>query len=127
MAELILKKKFKENGIKGIKVNSAGIFAKDGEKMSKNSAYALKRIGINPYNFRSKLLTAETAKKADMLICMTEEHKRMLKGFDNAYTLSEITGTGEVEDPYGMDKETYVKTCEQIERACDEIVKDILK
>jgi len=127
MAELILKRKFKENGIKGIRVSSAGIYAEDGDKMSKNSVYALRQIGINPYAFRSRLLTEDIINSADMIICMTEGHKSALSGYKKVYTLGELTGLPDVADPFGKSKEEYVKTRREIERACDVIVEDILK
>ena len=44
MAEIILKSKLKNIGIKNVKVSSAGLNTSDGLKMSKNSFEALKLI-----------------------------------------------------------------------------------
>ena len=46
MAEVILKRKLKLAGIKGVKVISAGLCAEEGEKMSENSRAALKKLGF---------------------------------------------------------------------------------
>ena len=46
MAEIILKTKLRLAGVKGIRVSSAGLEANDGDKMSKNSAAALKMLCI---------------------------------------------------------------------------------
>ena len=127
MAELILKDKLKKAGIKDVRVKSAGLFAEDGEKMSKNSASALKSAGIKPYAFRSRRLTADILRKADMVICMTEEHKSRLNGLNYAYTIKELTGVSDIADPYGGNIETYMKTMEGIEKACDVLLKKILK
>ena len=127
MAELILKKKFKEKSITGIKVISAGLSATAGEKMSKNSNAVLRKLGINPYNFRSKQLTQKMLLTSDMVICMTQSHKDYLKGYDNVFTMQEITGIGDIIDPYGGNLQTYKATQEQISLACEEIVRIILK
>ena len=127
MAELILKKKFKDNKITGIKVSSAGLGAVAGEKMSKNSNVCLRKLGINPYNFRSKPLTLKMVQNSDMIICMTSSHKQALSGYQNVYTIKEITGVDEIIDPYGRDLQAYKNAQEQISIACDEIVRIILK
>lgn len=127
MAEFILKDKLKKAGINDVRVKSAGLFADDGEKMSENSARALKSAGIKPYSFRSRRLTANILNKADMVICMTEEHKRGLVGIDYAYTINELTGVGNIPDPYGGNLEIYLKTMAAIDAACEIILKKILK
>ncbi|MDY6367282.1 MAG: low molecular weight protein arginine phosphatase, partial [Clostridia bacterium] len=108
MAELLLKDKLKKAGITDVRVKSAGISAADGEKMSKNSAKALKSVGIKPYAFRSKTLTPVMLTKSDMVICMSASHKAALYGFKNVYTIGELTGLGDVFDPYGGDENTYL-------------------
>ena len=73
MAELILKHKLKLAGIKGVKVSSAGLCANEGDKISKNSALALKQLGIKSYSFKSKQLTPVMLLKTDLTVCMTKE------------------------------------------------------
>ena len=127
MAELLLKDKLKKAGVNDIRVKSAGLFTEDGKKMSKNSASALKSVGIKPYAFRSRRLTADILRKTDMVICMTEEHKQRLAGIDYAYTVKELTGVPDITDPYGCDLNTYMKTMEDLDRACEILLKKILK
>ena len=127
MAEIILKKLLKDANVKGVKISSAGLMATDGDKMSENSKIALKKLGFRLYGFKSKLLTADMVKKADMVLCMTNSHKRSLVGFNNVYTLAEVTNTYDVSDPYGLGVEDYVKTANQIKLACEIIVKEIKK
>lgn len=127
MAEVILRNKLKFAGIKGIVVKSAGIYATDGEKMSENSAKALKLLGYKPYGFKSRLLTADMLRKSDIVLCMTENHKRLLAAFDNVYTISEATGLSDVSDPYGGNINVYIKTSHQLEDACNIIIEKILE
>ena len=126
MAEIILKSKLKSIGIKNVKVSSAGICTEDGLKMSKNSFEVLKLMGYKPYGFKSKRLTSQMLAKSDAIICMTEGHKNALLGYPNIYTISQITGLGSIEDPYGGNINVYIKTSHQLEDACNIILEQIL-
>ncbi|MBP5466422.1 MAG: low molecular weight protein arginine phosphatase [Clostridia bacterium] len=127
MAELVLKNKIKRANITGIRVLSAGISTENGLKINKNAAAVLKKRKISPYNFRSRILTKKLVESADMVICMTETHKEYLKGFSNVCTIAELTGAGDIIDPYGYGEEVYEKTLGEIDFACEIITKKILK
>jgi len=127
MAEIILKNKLKLAGIDSVKVSSAGLSATDGTKISKNSALALKSIGLKSYSFKSKLLTKELVDKSDLIICMTLSHKRMLGGIGKAIAMSEITMQGDISDPYGGDLNVYKNTMFQIDDACNIILEKIIE
>ena len=126
MAEIIMKNKIKDAGITDIRVSSAGLAAEKGAKMSANSFAALKTLGYKPYGFKSKPLTEKLLKNADVVICMTEQHKNYLKGFRNVRTMNELSGLGEIIDPYGRDLETYEKTAYCISAACEIILARII-
>ena len=126
MAEIILKSKLKFASINGIRVWSAGLSATDGDKMSKNSQEALKLLGYKPYGFKSRQITVELLNKCDMVICMTENHKRALSGFKNVYTIAELTGLPDITDPYGGNINVYVKTSHQLEDACNMILEKLI-
>ena len=127
MAEIILKSKLKLAGVDSVKVSSAGLNASVGDKISKNSLAALKQLGYKSYAFKSKQLTAEMIRKADLIICMTERHKLCLQGYKNVLSMAEITGLGDVIDPYGGDLSVYISTSYQIEDACNVILNEILQ
>ena len=128
MAEVVLKRKFKAAGIKGITVSSAGLAANDGEPMSENSRSALKKAGYRPnVNFKAKSVTKEMLKKTEMVLCMTKRHKDYLSTFSNVYTLAEATNTADIIDPYGHGLDVYMQTLLMIEKACDIIVEEIFK
>ena len=130
MAELILKDKLKLAGITDVKVASAGLCANPGAKISKNSAVALKQLGIKSYSFRSKQLTPKILKNSSLTICMTEDHVRYLQAYFGEYSnvlgIKEIFGE-DILDPYGYDLPTYIKTSHKIEDACGIILEKILK
>ncbi len=127
MAEIILKRKIKDAGLTGIRVSSAGLSATEGHKISKNSALALKEIGLKSYSFKAKRITEELIKKYHLVIAMTEGHKRALYGFDNVFTFKELTDTEDVLDPYGQDLNVYRITRNQIEKGCEIIIKKIIE
>lgn len=127
MAEIILKSKLKLAGINTVRVSSAGLMAEENAKMSKNSMTALKMLGLKPYGFKSRQITADMIKKSALVLCMTNAQKECLSGFTNVYTIDELCKTGEISDPFGQDLKTYVKTSHQLEDACNVIIKKILK
>ena len=127
MAEIIMRSKIKNAGIKNVRVSSAGLSASEGAKMSENSARALKTLGYKPYGFKSKQLTTKLIAGADVVICMTAEHKRYLANFLNVRTMAELTGLGDILDPYGGDEIVYQKTSHQIEDACEIILRKIIR
>ena len=127
MAEVILKNKIKLADIKGVRVASAGLSAVNGEKMSKNSFIALKQLGYKGYGFKSKKADAMTILKSDYVICMTMGHKAYIQNFPNVYSIDEITGVGEIPDPYGGDLTEYIKTSHKIEDACNIIIEKLIE
>lgn len=126
MAEIILKNKIKNAGVKGFIVQSAGLMANNGDKMSKNSSLALKKMGYKPYGFKSRQATAKLLLKYDYVICMTEAHKMHISNFPGVVSIGEITGLGDVPDPYGMGEIEYVKVSHKIEDACNIILQKIV-
>jgi protein-tyrosine phosphatase len=127
MAEIILKKKLKDASITGIRVSSAGLSATAGSPISINSAEALKNAGYKVGAFKSKQATPNMIKRAELVICMTKEHKRYLSGFERVYSMDEVTGIGDIMDPYGGNLQIYTETARQIERACEIIIRELIK
>ena len=125
MAEVILKTKLKLCGIKGISVKSAGICADAGSKMSDNSRKALRLMGYKGGAFKSTQATEELLEKCNLIVCMTEKHKRALSGVKNVYSVRDITGY-DVADPFGGDLNEYIKTSHEIEDVCNVILEKIL-
>ncbi len=127
MAEIILKNKIKLAGIKGVRVSSAGLSAVEGDKMSKNSMLALKQLGYKGYGFKSKKASAMVLLKSDYILCMTEAHKACIQNFPGVYTVNEITGVGDIPDPYGGDLTEYIKTSHKLEDACNIIIEKLIE
>lgn len=127
MAEIILRSKIKSAGLTGIRVSSAGLSASAGLPMSANSALALKNAGYKVGGFKSKMATPNMLKRAELVICMTKEHKRYLSGFERVYSMGEVTGLGDIIDPYGASLQVYTETAHQIEKSCEIIINELIK
>ena len=76
------------------------------------------------HKHKAKKFKDEMAQKVDLVVCMTREHKSRLT-VTNAYTVGEITGRGDVPDPYGYPVEAYIKVakylCECVEPIFDAV------
>jgi len=93
-------------------VGSAGIAALDGFKPSEETVAALATLGIE-HDGRSKSLTADMARKADFILCMSQHHVdavRHLLADDEAAQakvhLLDPSGNA-VPDPIGAGQPTY--------------------
>lgn len=120
MAEGLLRKYLKELGKGGIEVASAGIAAIDGLGPTEATIEAMKREGIDVSSVRSRRLTEDLIKKADLIIVMEPAHwdavvfkapeaavkTHLLREFgrDEANACGDVCG---VPDPIGMPIEDY--------------------
>jgi len=111
MAEMIFK-----SLQKGIKVSSAGLCA-EGGAMADMAVQTLKNNNCKATVFKSKQVNEKMLSESDMTICMTQTHKDALKGFENVYTLDELTGCGDISDPYGGNEEVYQKCFDELKKA----------
>lgn len=123
MAEYLLKDMLKKAEITDIKVTSAGLCACETDSINKKSVCALKGEGIIVRRFKPKKATEDLVRKQNAVICMSENHKRYFVGFKNVYTIDELTGVGEVADPYGLEQSHYNACLKQLKNACKIIFK----
>ncbi len=65
--------------LRSIKVISAGVAARSGERVSENSVQALRKVGIDISGHRSQPLTQEILDGALAVLCMTESHRAMIQ------------------------------------------------
>jgi len=114
-----------EEPLKSIKVVSAGVSAGHGSPVSANSVHALKKVGLDVSDHTSQPVTEELLRTSDLILCMTESHRDILKyQFDPlpapVYLMREFHDPAqpEIPDPYGMNLHAY-------EVARDSIVESI--
>ncbi len=107
MAEAAFKKMLAEEGVKGVEVTSRGVVANVGADISENAKKALKEANIPFKKHTATQITTDDILKCDLVICMTERHKMRLGSLPKVFTLGQMTGCGDIVDPYGKDEATY--------------------
>ena len=109
MAAAIMNKIAMETGL-DVRIDSAGIFACEGQRASENAVIAAAEMGADLSEHRSKQINEELISASDIILTMTEAHKQMLLPLakDKVYTLLEYASLdGDVKDPYGGDLDVY--------------------
>lgn len=126
MAEALLNKKIQQNGLdSSIKVLSAGLYATSELLASTGAQAAMANRGLDLTIHRSRQLLPEFVQAADLVLSMTESHKRALiqklpDAAGKTYTLAEYADAREdVHDPFGGSSETYEECAGVIEHLID--------
>ena len=122
MAEWTFKKMLKEEGIKDVEVQSRGVVANVGSDISENAKKALKNAGIPFKKHTATQITTDDILNSDLVICMTERHKMRLGCLPKVFTLGQMTGCGDIVDPYGKDEETYRECLAEIQAALTKLM-----
>ena len=107
-----------------VRIESAGIFAKDGEPASNEAIIAMKKYDIDLLGHHAQSINTELIEKSDLILVMTAAHKLVLESAakDKVFTLSEYAGIGEdIEDPYGGDISEYEECAEKLYRALEKV------
>ena len=78
MAAAIMDKIAVENDL-DVFIESAGIFAEDGQGASENAIKALMKYGIDLSGHRTQPVTEDLIKQCDLILTMTEGHKQILE------------------------------------------------
>ncbi|MBX3355513.1 MAG: hypothetical protein KF724_07415 [Phycisphaeraceae bacterium] len=134
MAEAIARRLVEEGrvpGAEGLFIASAGVAAGDGIPISEEAVVALRRLDID-HDGTSKRLTPEMARRATILVGMTDGHvaeiRRLLgEGFAEAgrggsakgdgppplVRVERLNPRGGVEDPVGMGQPAYDRLARQ--------------
>ncbi len=95
--------------LRSLRIVSAGVAARAGERVSENSVIALKKARIDISGHRSQPLTQEMLDEAFAVLCMTESHRSMIElqaqpRPKNLFLFREFMPPGvnqEIGDPYG--------------------------
>ena len=119
MAEFILKDVLKKNNINGVSVSSAGLAVRGDDTINKNALQTLKNYGINAEGFVSRQITEGMIDNSDVVLCMTQNHKRFLPDMQKIVTLGEVVGANDVADPFGYDLSIYKLCYNQLRSAIE--------
>ncbi len=101
--------------LKSWTVSSAGVAAREGDRVSENSVTALKKVGLDIKAHSSRPLDRELIDEATVILCMTESHRAMIQfHFDpvprHVYLFREFmprAADKEIGDPYGGSLSEY--------------------
>ncbi|MBR2634634.1 MAG: low molecular weight protein arginine phosphatase [Clostridia bacterium] len=104
--------------------DSAGLAAIKGQAVSEYALAALEEgFGIRSFQHSAKSVTRAMAAEFDLVVAMTENHKRYLT---QAFSCGEKTVTlpEEVGDPYGSDRKSYLACAKQIEKGLYALIEE---
>jgi len=101
----------------GIRFESAGLAASEGEPAAPEGIVALERAGISPEPHRARQLTADLVHDADVVYVMTRDHASGVarlspEGAGKIIILR--TDGGDVADPIGQSQAAYHACCAQL-------------
>src|SRR5580658_10939894 len=115
------------------RVLSAGLGAIDGQPPTMHSVTAMRELGIDISNQRSRALTAELVRQADYIFGMTHGHVDTISllypaAAEKTFLLREFDDTVEpyekdIADPIGCSYQVYVHCREQIEKSIASLLK----
>ena len=103
-----------------VRIESAGLFAQEGEPASSEAIIAMKAYDIDLLGHHAQSINTELLEKSDLVLTMTRSHKMVLEQYleDKVYTLLEFAGLdGDIPDPYGGDLDEYKECAEVIYNA----------
>ncbi|MDO4618592.1 MAG: low molecular weight protein arginine phosphatase [Clostridia bacterium] len=100
-----------------VRIESAGLFASEGEGSTAEAIIAMKKYGVDMLSHHSQPINSELLQKSDLILAMTEAHKMLLAQYasEKTYTLSEFVGEdGDIPDPFGGDVTEYEECAEKL-------------
>ncbi|MDI7248011.1 MAG: low molecular weight protein arginine phosphatase [Bacillota bacterium] len=138
MAEAMLRKALADEfggQADGVVVESAGLFAREGDPASENAMAVMMERGLDISSHRARLLREHVVESADLVLVMTSAHKRVVLGRHpslegKVFTLNEFAGLAaelgpDTHDPFGGSIEVYRATADNIKRAIDGAIRRI--
>ena len=111
-----------------VRIESAGLFATEGNMASDNAIKAMIPYDIDLTLHRTQPVTEDLLKQCDLILTMTEAHKMVLEPMakDKVFTLMEYAGgQGDIPDPYGGDLDEYTECARVIYGALTSVAERI--
>ena len=110
-------------------VASAGVSAADGSPPTPEAVAALDDLGIE-HDSRSKPLSAEMVRNADLVLGMTSSHVRRareLAGSEHARKVMRLDPRADIEDPIGFEQPAYDALARRLMRIIPRRLKEQLR
>jgi len=137
MAEAIARERLYELGKDDINVRSAGVRALNGLQPSDNTIKVMKEAGIDVADFRTKNITPDMIRKANLVLTMESMHKDEIfklvpEAKSKTFLLKEYKSSSafnpkgfSVRDPMGMPVEEYRLVRDEIKAEIDRFIADL--
>jgi protein-tyrosine-phosphatase len=129
MAKAVARDLLEREEINNWMIDSAGIFAIEGQRANPNAVKVLAKRGIDLTRHKSKKIPKDIG-NYDLILTMTENHRRfLLENYsldkNKVFTLNSFAYNDNVDikDPFGCDIEVYEDTYEELEQAINEVIK----
>ncbi len=111
-------------------VRSAGVSAMEGEPASEAAVVALAERGIDASGHRSRMLDQGWVDAADLIVVMTDAHRRIVEGRFPAtrgkvFLLKSFGPAGrdeDIDDPIGMPLDVYRDVCAEMDAVMPDLV-----
>lgn len=138
MAEGMLKDRLRRQGVRGVRVSSAGTWGLDGEPAAEHAIDVCSERGIDLSGHVARSLRPEMIEESDLVLTMEMDHLQHVIDLDpNALGKTRmLSGYGaaardridqEIQDPYGKPRKAYVKCFEEIEGHVNALLEEILR
>jgi protein-tyrosine-phosphatase len=119
--------------LRSLRVTSAGVAARGGDRVSENSVIALRKVGLDLAGHVSRPLTQEMLDEALLVLCMTETHRAMIQLQadpvpKNLFLFREFMpqrGDKEIGDPFGGPLKVYESTRDELVEAIPSLIESI--
>lgn len=122
MAEAILKDLLRREGLRGIKVSSAGLHALVGEEVPATTKGLLSQRGIDLSGHRGRQLDRDLVDQSDLILVMDRYQLAILESLfpqskGKVFPLRQFASNGgwEIQDPFGGDEEDYRLCLQRLE------------
>lgn len=112
MAEAMFKQLCKAIKLK-VDASSCGLFANVGEKISKNSNIALRKLGFKGTRHKANAFSEQNLNQVDLIVTMSQTQKAQLMHLNNVISFKELMGF-DIIDPYMQNEKVYIACAEQI-------------
>lgn len=131
LAEAIARRWIREEGLtQELFAASAGIAAQDGGSLSSETLHALDKLGIEHHG-KSKAVSANMIRKADVVFCMTEQHVEAARDLidgepDHQSKIIRLDTEDDIDDPAGMGQKAYDRLAKKFQTLVPKRLKEWL-
>lgn len=116
-------------------IDSVGISAYTGDRATEFATQVMKKYGVDMQRHRATYIEESDINEADLVLCMTQAHKRKVlsrypKLENKVFTLKEYVGEKgylDIDDPWGFGLEVYENCSKEIVYYVDKLIDKLLR